>query len=281
MRLYFFIKGNETCVGIEKDGYLCDISNVAGDDIINIITYYDDFMERINEMKLEYNIKIDSVKILAPYYDPQKIICCGRNYLEHCNESLADAPKKPVIFAKYPTAIIGTDDFIVHPEETQQLDYEAELAVIIGCECKGIKKEDAFDYVFGYSIMNEVSARDIQFSESQWVRAKSFDTFAPFGPCIVTKDEITDPHNLAIKCRLNGVTMQDANTGLMIFKIPELIEFISRNMTLLPGDVIITGTPSGVGHYRKPPIYLIQGSVVEAEIENIGILRNSVIEYKA
>ena len=262
MRLYFFIKDREACVGIERDGYLCDVTNVIGDDIISIIEYYDVFLERIKDVKLEYNIKTDSVKILAPYYDPQKIICCGRNYIEHCNESSADVPKKPVIFSKYSTAIIGLDEDILHPDETKQIDYEAELAVIIGRECKGVKKEKAFDYIFGYSIMNDISARDLQFSESQWVRAKSLDTFAPFGPCIVTKDEIPDPHNLAIRCRLNGETMQDSNTKLMIFKIPELIEFISRNITLIPGDIIITGTPSGVGHYRKPPVYLTQGSVV-------------------
>ena len=281
MRLYFFIKNKETCIGVEKDGYLCDVTNIAGDDIINIIGgYYSDFFERINDVKLEYNIKTDSVKVLAPYYDPQKIICCGLNYLDHCKESSSDAPKKPVIFSKYSTAIIGHDDYILHPEETKQLDYEAELAVIIGAEGKGITKEEAFDYVFGYSIMNDVSARDLQFSESQWVRAKSLDTFAPFGPCIVTKDEIPDPHNLAIKCRLDGETVQDSNTSLMIFKIPELIEFISRNITLLPGDIIITGTPSGVGHYKKPPRYLTPGSIVEVEIEKIGILRNTVVEYK-
>ena len=281
MRLYFFIQNNEACVGIEKDGYLCDVTDVAGDDIINIIEYYNDFLERINDVKLDYNIKTDSVKILAPYYNPQKIICCGRNYLEHCNESSVNAPNKPVIFSKYATAIIGHDDAILLPEETKQLDYEAELAVIIGREGKGIKKEEAFDYVFGYSIVNDVSARDLQFSEFQWVRAKSLDTFAPFGPCIVTKDEIPDPHNLTIKCKLDGEIMQNSKTSLMIFKIPDLIEFISKNITLMPGDIIITGTPSGVGHYREPPIYLTPGSIVEIEIEKIGILRNDIVEYKA
>jgi len=159
------------------------------------------------------------------------------------------------------------------------LDYEGELAVIIGKEGKRISKENAFDYVFGYSIINDVSARDLQFSEGQWVRAKSLDTFAPFGPCIVTKDEIENPQNLRIQTRLNGELMQDDNTGSMIFKIPDLIEFVSRNITLVPGDIISTGTPSGVGHFKNPPRYLVPGSEVEVEIEKIGILRNKVKEY--
>ena len=280
MRLYFFAKEGEACVGVEKDGYLCDVTDIAGDDLITIVEFYDEFVERINETELEYNIKLDDVKLLAPYYDPQKIICIGKNYLAHCQEANADAPKKPVVFSKYTTAIIGHDDLILHPEETSQLDYEGELAVIIGKEGKRISKEDAFEYVFGYSIMNDISARDLQFSEGQWVRSKSLDTFGPFGPCLVTKDEIPDPQNLKIKTTLNGEVMQDSNTNLMIFKIPELIEFVSRNITLVPGDIISTGTPNGVGHFKTPPKYLIPGSIIEVEIEKIGVLRNKVVEYK-
>jgi 2-keto-4-pentenoate hydratase/2-oxohepta-3-ene-1,7-dioic acid hydratase in catechol pathway len=280
MRLYFFAKDGEACVGIEKDGYLSDVTDIAGDDLITIIEFYDEFVERINEIELEYTIKIEDVKLLAPYYDPQKIICIGKNYLAHCEEAKAEAPKKPVVFSKYTTAIIGPDDFIIHPEETTQLDFEGELAVIIGKEGKRISKENAFDYIFGYSIMNDVSARDLQFSEGQWVRSKSLDTFGPFGPCLVTKDEISDPQNLTIKTTLNGELMQDGNTNQMIFRIPELIEFISRNITLVPGDIISTGTPSGVGHFHNPPKYLLPNSTIEVEIDKIGVLRNKVVEDK-
>lgn len=282
MRLYLFADSGEACIGIEKNGYLYDVSDIAGDDMISLIEYFEDyreeFLERLNEEDAK-KIEIGNAFILAPYYNPQKIICIGKNYLEHCNEANANPPSKPVVFSKYITAIIGNDDYIIHPEETNQLDYEGELAVIIGKEGKRISKENAFDYVFGYSIINDVSARDLQFSEGQWVRAKSLDTFAPFGPCIVTKDEIDNPQNLRIQTRLNGELMQDDNTGSMIFKIPDLIEFVSRNITLVPGDIISTGTPSGVGHFKNPPRYLVLGSEVEVEIEKIGILRNKVKEY--
>jgi acylpyruvate hydrolase len=218
-----------------------------------------------------------NVVLRAPVSRPGKIIAVGLNYRDHAIESGAkEPPKTPMIFAKFTTSIAGPGDAIVIPAGDPQVDYEAELGVVIGRKGKAIKTADALQYVAGYMPLNDVSARAWQFADKQWVRGKSPDTFCPIGPCLTTRDEIPDPQALAIRARVNGQTLQDSNTSKMIFHVPDLIEFISAGITLEPGDIIATGTPEGVGVFRTPPIFLKPGDIVEIEIENLGILRNPV-----
>lgn len=217
------------------------------------------------------------VKLAAPVLSPQKIVCIGLNYMDHCREQHVEPPDHPVMFAKYPTSIVGQKDEVTwSPELTQQVDFEAELGVVIGKKARNVKAELAYDYIAGYICVNDISARDLQFSDGQWVRGKSLDTFCPMGPWIVTKDEIRDPHNLSIKCIVNDTAYQDSNTKEMIFKIPALIEFITKAFTLLPGDIVSTGTPDGVGVFRNPKVFLKPGDNVTVEIENIGLLKNKM-----
>jgi len=213
---------------------------------------------------------------LAPVPRPGKLICIGLNYRDHAAESNMPIPERPVVFSKFSTAVIAPGEAVVVPATSEQVDYEAELAVVIGRRAKNVSVSSALDYVLGYTAFNDVSARDFQFADGQWQRGKSCDTFAPMGPFIVTTDEIPDPHKLSIKLRLNGKTMQDSNTDQLIFGVPELIAFLSETITLEPGDVIATGTPPGVGFARKPPVFLKAGDSMEVEIEKIGVLGSKV-----
>jgi 2-keto-4-pentenoate hydratase/2-oxohepta-3-ene-1,7-dioic acid hydratase in catechol pathway len=217
-------------------------------------------------------------RLLAPVPDPRKIICIGLNYRDHAAESGVPAPEEPVLFSKYPTALIGHDEMIILPSVSQQVDYEAELVVVIGRRGRHVPRARAFEHVGGYAVGHDVSARDWQLSKpgKQWMAGKTFDTFAPVGPVLVTPDEVPDPHNLGIRLRLNGQTMQESTTSQLIFGIDELIAYVSQVFTLEPGDLIFTGTPPGVGMARKPPIWLKPGDVVEVEIDHLGTLRNSV-----
>ena len=206
---------------------------------------------------------------------PRKIFCVGRNYAEHAAELGNKLPEKPLIFSKYPTCVIGDGDTIRWRSDlTQKVDWEAELVVVIGKTAKEVREADAYEHIFGYTIANDISARDIQDDESQWVRAKAMDTFCPLGPAIVTRDEIADPHNLNIKTTVNDTVMQDSNTKHMIFNIPFLISYLSQTFTLEPGDLILTGTPSGVGKGMKPPQFLGNGDVVTVSVEGIGQISN-------
>ena len=213
----------------------------------------------------------------APVPRPGKIICIGLNYRDHAAESNMPIPEKPVVFSKFSTSVIGPGEPVILPSTSQQVDYEAELAVVIGRRAKNVSADRAYDYVLGYTAFNDVSARDFQFSDGQWQRGKSCDTFAPMGQTIVTTDAITDPHKLSIKLVLNGQTMQDSNTDQLIFGVPALIEFLSQTITLEPGDVIATGTPPGVGFARKPPVFLKPGDEMEVLIEGVGGLGNPVV----
>jgi 2-keto-4-pentenoate hydratase/2-oxohepta-3-ene-1,7-dioic acid hydratase in catechol pathway len=213
---------------------------------------------------------------LAPVPRPGKLICIGLNYRDHAAESNMAIPERPVVFSKFSTAVIAPGEAVIVPATSQQVDYEAELAVVMGRRAKNVSVSSALEYVLGYTGFNDVSARDFQFADGQWQRGKSCDTFAPMGPFIVTTDEIPDPHKLSIKLRLNGKTMQDSNTDQLIFGVPELIAFLSETITLEPGDVIATGTPPGVGFARKPPVFLKAGDEMEVEIEKIGVLNNVV-----
>jgi len=214
----------------------------------------------------------EQIRLLSPLTDPDKIICIGLNYADHVKESKMQTPKVPVLFPKYRNSLIGDGDAVVIPRDVQQCDYEAELAFIVGRTAKHVPIEEAMNYVFGYTIVNDVSARDIQLNEPQWTRGKAIDTFAPTGPWIVTADEISDPHRLDISLKLNGEVMQSSNTKELIFNVPYLLSFLSKTITLQPGDIISTGTPFGVGMGRNPQVWLKDGDVTEIEIANIGLL---------
>ena len=213
----------------------------------------------------------------APLRKPGKIVAIGLNYIDHASESKMELPKHPLVFTKFNSSITGPFDTIIIPSSvTDQADYEVELAVVIGKEAKNVSKESALDYVFGYTIINDVSARDIQFADGQWVRGKSLDTFCPMGPYIVTADEISDPQNLVLTCTVNNNILQNASTKDMIFSVADLISILSKSFTYEPGDIISTGTPSGVGFIRKPPVYLQNDDVMVTEIQHIGKLISKV-----
>ncbi|XP_064328907.1 fumarylacetoacetate hydrolase domain-containing protein 2-like isoform X2 [Phalacrocorax carbo] len=200
----------------------------------------------------------DSVRLLAPVGDPEKVICVGLNYRDHCLEQNAKVPKEPIIFNKFPSAIIGPFDDIVHPEESSE--------------------SSAMEHVVGFTVANDVSARDWQLRNGrQWLLGKTFDTFCPLGPALVTKDAVADVHNLSIRCSVNGRPMQDSSTSHLIFRLPQLIAWVSRFVTLVPGDILLTGTPAGVGFFRKPPVFLKRGDEVRCEIEELGAICNKVV----
>lgn len=225
------------------------------------------------------SIPLHQVRILAPVQDTEKIICIGTNYAEHAREMGGEPPTIPVVFNKFPSAIIAHQENVVHPSITTKLDFEAELVVVIGKAGRHIAQENAMEYVFGYCCGNDVSARDWQKEKpgGQFLLGKTFDTFAPLGPMLVTREEIPDPHQLHIQLRLNGETMQDSNTNQLIFRIDFLVAHLSQFFTLKPGDLIFTGTPPGVGAGRKPPRFLQPDDEMEVEIEGLGVLRNRVI----
>ena len=213
----------------------------------------------------------------APLRAPSKIACVGLNYHDHCRETGMEAPARPLIFAKFNSSLIGPDRSIEWPEGlTERVDWEAELAVVIGRRTRHATEAEALDAVFGYTAANDVSARDLQFADQQWIRGKSLDTFCPVGPVIVTPDEFGDPQDKRVLARVNGETMQDSTTAEMIFGVAEIVSFLSRACTLEPGDLILTGTPWGVGGFRDPPIFLKPGDTVEIEVEGVGVLENDV-----
>lgn len=219
------------------------------------------------------------IKLLSPITKPEKVICVGLNYKDHCEEQNTPIPEEPLIFSKFPSSIIGDGDSIVIPKISNAVDWEVELAVIIGKTGKHIQADNAMDYVAGYTVAHDVSARDWQMQRNgkQWLLGKTFDTFCPLGPALVTKDSIPNPHKLGLKCLLNNYTMQDSCTDQLVFKIDECIEWISQFVTLQPGDVILTGTPPGVGVFRNPPVYLQPGDTVTCEVEGIGSITNPVV----
>ena len=261
---------------------------VRGDKIVDLTTIFpeipdigekffrDDWLLRVSEVN-DPGRKID-VRLDCPIVRPSKLICLGINYIDHQDESGIEKPEKPLLFCKTPNALCGPHDSIVLPRSSKQVDWEVELAVIIGQEGKRIPKNRAFDYIAGFCVMNDVSARDAQFGDAQWFRGKSFDTFAPLGPALTTLDELDDIHNLTLSARVNGKIMQKANTRDMIFDIPTIVEYVSEDITLIPGDIISTGTPSGVGIFRHPTIVLQGGDVVECRVEGIGSIVNKVAD---
>ncbi len=224
-------------------------------------------------------LALAGVRLGAPVPEPSKILCLGLNYKDHAAEQNKPLPTRPLIFPKMPSAVIARGENIVLPDEGLEnfVDPEAELAIVIGRRATGISEAEAIGYVAGYTILNDVSGRDTQKAEKQWLRAKGFDTFAPMGPWLVTEDEIADPHSLDITCRVNGELRQKSNTSNLVFTVPFLVAYLSRTITLEPGDLISTGTPGGVGIFRDPPVRLAHGDVVTVEISGIGILENPVV----
>lgn len=220
-------------------------------------------------------LSLNDIQHYLPPINPPNLLAFGVNYIDHASETEVKPPLKPLLFIKANTAVIGHEDNIVLPKVApEQVDYEAELCVIIGRQAHKVSQDEALDYVFGYTCGHDVSSRDCQFSDGQWARGKSFDTFAPLGPYVVTD---LDPTNCLVRMRLNGETMQDQSTEDLIFSVAYLVSYLSHSMTLLPGTVIMTGTPGGVGFTRKPPVFLKPGDVCEVDIEGIGVLRNSVV----
>src|SRR6202171_3164504 len=222
-------------------------------------------------------LPLASVTLMAPVPRPPKLICVGLNYRDHAVESKMEIPTVPTIFNKFPSVVIGPDEPIVLPKNSTRPDYEAEMAFVIGKGGRHIPAEKWQEHVFGYTIVNDVSARDFQMATSQWLMGKTFDTFAPMGPYLVSADEIADPHALDISIRINGEVLQNSNTRELIFKIPDLIAYLSSVVTLEPGDVVSTGTPAGVGFARTPPRYLKAGDEMVVRVEGIGELRNPVV----
>ncbi|XP_055376510.1 fumarylacetoacetate hydrolase domain-containing protein 2 [Condylostylus longicornis] len=229
---------------------------------------------------LQEEMITEDIKLLPPVTNPKKIIAIGLNYVDHCIEQNKEKPKEPIFFSKFSNCLIGPGDNILYPPVTNSLDYEVELAVIIGKKAKDVPKLKAMDYIFGYTIAQDITARDWQKQKNggQFLLGKSMDTFLPLGPSIAHKSIIEDPENLTISCKVNGIEKQHQKTSNMIFKIDEMISYLSQMITLEPGDVILTGTPGGVGAHRKPPEFLKVGDVVESEIEGIGKISNKVCE---
>lgn len=222
----------------------------------------------------------NDVRLGSPVYKPGKIICIGLNYSDHASESNMDLPKEPVVFFKASSAVCGPNDNVVIPKGSQKTDWEVELAVVIGKKASYVSEEEAMDYVAGYVLHNDYSEREFQLERSgQWVKGKSCDTFAPLGPFMATKDELGDVHNLRLWLTVNGRTMQDGNSSNLVFKVPYLISYLSQFMSLMPGDIISTGTPAGVGLGQKPPFYLKPGDEVELGIEGLGTSKQKVVAY--
>lgn len=275
-------------LGILVDGKVLNLAEASGGRLPNDMRSFLELGAPATELaqeiasagNTENGVPLGDVKLLAPISNPSKIVAIGLNYMDHVRETGAKVPELAIMFTKYTSSIINPgDDIRWDPNLTQKVDFEAELAVVIGKRASKVKEEDAFDYIFGYMNCHDVSARDLQSERGdQWIMGKSLDTFCPLGPYLVTKDEIPDPNNLSIKCIVNGKALQDSNTREMIFKVPYLIAYLSRGITLLPGDVITTGTPDGVGMARKPQVFLKNGDVVTVEVEGLGQLTNPCVE---
>lgn len=264
--------------GIVKGGCVLDLSGHLVRSVMELLTdpAAMDRVKRAAEAFSGHGPEFASVKLLPPVPHPGKILCIGQNYADHCREQNLPLPERPILFSKFPTCLIASGDEIVKPSQTEKLDYEVELVVVIGKRAKAVTREDALHHVAGYMIGNDVTARDIQKRDGQWVRGKSFDTFAPTGPFLVTTDEIPDPGALDLKTWVNGELRQDSNTKNLVFDVPALIENLSAGITLEPGDLLFTGTPGGVGVYRNPPTFLQPGDHIAMEISGLGRLENRV-----
>lgn len=278
MKLATFETGGEAHIGIVVDGQIIDLTKAAPElprDMIGLIMAWSDIAGRVQSIARDTrpDVQIDSVHLLPPVPDPQKIIAIGLNYADHIAETGREPPKNQVWFPKLLNAINGPYDPIQIPKASSQVDYEGELVFIVGKRCRHVSKEEASTVVFGYCVGDDVSVRDWQRRTPQYMLGKSFDTHAPFGPWIVTADEVGDPHDLGIRTFVNGEIRQNSNTKYLIFNVFDQIAHVSQAMTLEPGDVVYTGTPGGVGMAMDPPTYLKAGDVVRVEIDRVGTLQ--------
>ncbi|ACO33455.1 MULTISPECIES: fumarylacetoacetate hydrolase family protein [Acidobacterium] len=280
MRLVNFRGGAQAGFGVERDGFVYPLSAEGCATEAEFFTDVDRGLAAARAVLLNdgaQKLALADVELLAPVTRPGKILCIGLNYRDHAIESGMEIPKVPTVFLKLPHAVIGPGAEVVLPALSQQPDYEAELAAVIGKHARNVRAEDWEQYVLGYTVLNDVSARDVQLATSQWVLGKSFDTFCPLGPAIVTTDELRDPHALDIQLSIDGETLQHSNTRELIFKLPELIAYLSAIIPLEPGDIISTGTPAGVGLGRTPKRWLRPGEEMTVTIEGIGALKNRTV----
>ena len=279
-----YIKEEKTCIGAVRGDEIIDISDLFNNpkDLLPLVQAGEAGIKKSEQALLggdRKKIKLKDAKHCAPIKTPAKIVAIGLNYIDHCHESGLAVPEKPVVFTKHTNTITGpNDDVCWRTEITTEVDYEVELGVIIGKKTSRVSREDALEHVFGYSVVNDVSARDLQLGggAGQWDLGKSLDTFCPWGPVIVTRDEIPDPQNIDVRLRLNGEIRQESNTRNMIFSVANLVSYLSQYMTLIPGDLIATGTPPGVGMGMDPKSYMTDGDICETEIDGIGTLRNKM-----
>jgi acylpyruvate hydrolase len=264
-----------TRLGLLTEGGIHDLNSATGlHDVGELLA-----AERsVGEADAGEAIDPDTVRIRAPLPRPGKIVCVGLNYHDHCREQGIEPPPYPPLFAKFANAIASPGDPITRPRATEKLDLECELAVVIGRRASRIARDEALACLFGYTIVNDITMRDLQREDHRWLRAKGSDGFAPIGPVVVTADELRDPGSLRLRSSVNGETWQDSSTAEMVFDIPTVIAFASRTITLEPGDLIATGTPAGVGHFQTPPRYLHDGDRLRCEIEGIGVLENTVVD---
>jgi 2-keto-4-pentenoate hydratase/2-oxohepta-3-ene-1,7-dioic acid hydratase in catechol pathway len=281
MKLVTYQHNGHQHAGVVHNDTVISLKSAGLPDMLSVLQGGSEALKRIEVLlakpPADAVTPLSGVKLSAPIPKPTKIVCVGLNYRDHAIESKMEIPSRPTIFSKYNNTVIGPGDNIVIPNNTQKPDYEAEFAFVIGKGGRHIKAADWPEHVFGYMNLNDVSARDVQLAVSQWVMGKTFDTFAPMGPYLVTADEIKDPHNLNISMTLNGETVQNSNTKELIFKIPDLVEFLSSIMTLEAGDIVSTGTPSGVGMAWNPPKWLKPGDETVVTVEGLGSLRNTCI----
>jgi 2-keto-4-pentenoate hydratase/2-oxohepta-3-ene-1,7-dioic acid hydratase in catechol pathway len=279
MKLATYERNGQIGIGIVADQQIFAIHEPGmPSSMLELIQGGDGMLEQVKQAFSRGDLEafpVSEARLKAPISNPHKIMAIGHNYMDHIREQNAPVPAYPILFAKYPTAIIGPDETISWDESlTRQVDIEAELCVVIGKTARSVAKERALEYVFGYTALNDVSARDIQYGDKQWVRGKSLDTFCPLGPVIATADEIPDPQVLHLGSRINDFVMQDSSTSEMIFNVKYLISYLSKAFTLEPGDLIASGTPKGVGMYRHPQLFLKDGDIVTIEVERIGKLTN-------
>jgi len=270
-------------LGVEQPDGVLDLTDALGADLGGVLAKLDPEAMIADAAAAAVTagqalIPLAQMRHLAPLPHPGKIVCVGLNYHDHCREQGVEPPAYPMLFAKFANAISDPGAQLVRPRATDKLDLECELAVVIGRRASQVAPERALDHVFGYTILNDVTARDLQREDRQWLRAKSWDGFAPLGPAVVTRDQIGDPGRMALRSWVNGETWQESTTAEMIWDVPSLIAFVSRSIALEPGDILATGTPGGVGHYHDPPRYLSGGDVMGCEIAGIGILENTIVD---
>jgi 2-keto-4-pentenoate hydratase/2-oxohepta-3-ene-1,7-dioic acid hydratase in catechol pathway len=281
MRIVTFLRDGASRPGAVAGDQIVDLSGLGFSSVLELIESGPEGLNKAKDLlanaPADKKTPLSGAKLLAPIPTPRKLLCVGLNYLDHAKESNAEIPNVPTIFNKFATAVVAPGENIVLPKVSTSPDYEGEFAFVIGRGGRHIQADDWRDHVFGYTIVNDVSARDYQRATTQWLMGKTFDTFAPMGPWIVTADEIADPHGLNVKTEINGEVLQNSNTRELIFKLPVLIAHLSSVFTLQPGDIVSTGTPAGVGFSHNPPRWLRPGDEVVISVEGIGELRNPVV----